>query len=213
VSAEDFVRDVLVSGLHAVHVVVGANFTFGHRALGTVETLRRLGPSVGLSAETVDLLELDGRAVSSSSIRAALAEGDLTWPTRALGRRYAVDGTVVAGAGRGHGLGYPTANLETEPRLLLPTNGIYAGRASSDDGVHPAAISVGTNPTFGIEPLHVEAYLLDYEGDLRGRPLTVEFWERLRDEERFEAVDDLVRAMDDDVRRTRAILGPADAEA
>lgn len=206
VPAEDFVRDVLSAGLHAVHVVVGANFTFGHKALGTVEMLHEVGPAFGFTAEAVGLFELDGRPVSSSSIRAALADGDLTWPTRALRRRYAVDGTVVGGAGRGHGLGYPTANLKTEPRLLLPANGIYAGRASSDDGFHAAAISVGTNPTFGVEPLHVEAYLLDFDGDLRGRPLAVEFWERLRNEERFEEVTDLVRAIDDDVRRTREIV-------
>ena len=210
VPAGDFVRDVLAAGVHAVHVVVGANFTFGHRALGTIETLRELGPSFGFTSEAVDLFELDGRAVSSSSVRAALAEGDLAWPTRALGRRYAVDGTVVSGAGRGHGLGYPTANLETEPRLLLPAKGIYAGRASGDDGSHVAAISVGTNPTFGVEPLHVEAHLLDFEGDLRGRALAVEFWERLRNEERFENVTDLVRAMDDDVQRTRAIVTTQD---
>ena len=206
VPAEDFVRDVLAADLHGVHVVVGANFTFGHRAVGTVATLDELGPAYGFSAETVELFELDGRPLSSSSIRAALAEGDLAWPTRALGRRYAVEGRVVSGAGRGHGLGYPTANLETEPRLLLPADGIYAGRASDGDGSHAAAISVGTNPTFGVEPLHVEAYLLDFEGDLRGRPLSVEFWERLRNEERFHEVSDLVDAIDEDVRRTRVIV-------
>jgi riboflavin kinase / FMN adenylyltransferase len=205
VPAEDFVRDVLAA-LHTVHVVVGANFTFGHRALGSIDTLREMGPAFGFTAEPVELFEVDGRPISSSSIRTALGEGDLAWPARALGRRYAVDGKVVGGAGRGRGLGYPTANLETEPRVLLPATGIYAGRASGEYGVDAAAISVGTNPTFGLEPLHVEAYLLDFEGELHGRALSVEFWERLRDEERFEDVADLVKAMDEDVRRTREIV-------
>lgn len=204
-----FVREVLVDALGARSVSVGANFTYGNRAAGTVETLLDEGPAAGFAAERVELVDLDGRRVSSSSIRSALAEGDLAWPARALGRRYAVEGIVVSGAGRGHGLGYPTANLETSPRLLLPANGIYAGRASCDGVEAIAAVSVGTNPTFGSEPLHVEAYLLDYDGDLRGRAIRVEFWERLRDEARFDSVEELVAAMDVDVARTRGIVGAA----
>lgn len=206
---ERFVREVLVDALAARSVTVGVNFTYGNRAAGTVETLVAAGPGAGFTAERVDLLDLDGRSVSSSSIRTALAEGDLDWPARALARRYAVEGTVVSGAGRGHGLGYPTANLETSPRLLLPANGIYAGRAICEGVRAIAAVSVGTNPTFGSEPLHVEAYLLDYDGDLRGRAIRIEFWERLRDETRFDRVEDLVAAMDADVERTRGIVGAA----
>lgn len=206
---ERFVREVLLEALGAQRVTVGANFTYGNRAAGTVETLVAAAPAAGFEAERIDLVDLDGRRVSSSSIRTALAEGDLDWPTRALGRRYAVEGTVVSGAGRGHGMGYPTANLETSPRLLLPANGIYAGRASCDGVRAVAAVSVGTNPTFGSEPLHVEAYLLDYEGDLRDRAIRIEFWERLRDEMRFDRVEDLVAAMDADVARTRGIVGAA----
>jgi len=208
VPAEDFVRDVLVGGLHAVHARVGANFTFGHRAAGTVATLSHVGAPLAMTADEVGLLELDGRVLSSSSIREALAKGDLTWPHTALGRRYGVDGEVVAGAGRGKGLGYPTANLRTWPRLLLPGQGIYAGVAELQDGSrYLAAIDVGTNPTFGTEPLHVEAFLLDFADDeLRGDTLTVEFWERLRDEVKFDSVDDLVAAIADDVERTRTVV-------
>jgi riboflavin kinase/FMN adenylyltransferase len=208
VSAEDFVRDVLAGGLHAIHARVGANFTFGHRAAGTARTLREVGEPSGMTADEVDLFELEGRVVSSSSIREALASGDLAWPRAALGRRYAVDGEVVAGAGRGKGLGYPTANLRTWPRLLLPGQGIYAGVAELDDGSrYLAAIDVGTNPTFGTEPLHVEAFLLDFPDDeLRGDTLTVEFWERLRDEVKFDSIDELVAAIADDVERTRSIV-------
>jgi riboflavin kinase / FMN adenylyltransferase len=208
VSAEDFVRDVLIGGLHAVHARVGANFTFGHRAAGTVATLGEVGEPLGMTADEVGLFAIEGRVVSSSSIREALATGDLAWPRAALGRRYAVDGEVVAGAGRGKGLGYPTANLRTWPRLLLPGQGIYAGLAElPEGGRYVAAIDVGTNPTFGVEPLHVEAFLLDFEEDeLRGSGLAVEFWERLRDEVKFGSVDELVSAIAEDVERTRSLV-------
>ncbi len=208
VSAEDFVRDVLLGGLHAVHARVGADFRFGHRAAGTVETLRDVGGTLGMTADEVGLFAIEGRVVSSSSIRAALGAGDLTWPRTALGRRFAVDGEVVAGAGRGKDLGYPTANLRTWPRLLLPGQGIYAGVAELEDGSrYVAAIDVGTNPTFGTEPLHVEAFLLDFPDDeLRGDTLTVEFWERLRDEIRFDSVDELIEAIGRDVEQTRVAV-------
>jgi riboflavin kinase / FMN adenylyltransferase len=211
VPAEAFVRDVLVDGLHAVHAVMGANFTFGHRALGTVENLPVLGEPYGLSAEGVELIDLGDRTISSSSVREALAAGDLDWPLQALGRRFVLDGEVVSGHGRGKGLGYPTANLRTWPRLLLPGQGIYAGVAEHRGGRHLAAIDVGTNPTFGTEPLHVEAFLLDFEGDsLHGADLAVEFWARLRDEVKYDSVEALVAAIADDVERTRGLVPPTE---
>src|SRR3954463_1907194 len=135
-------------------------------------------------------------------------------PTRgALGRRFVLDGEVVTGHGRGKGLGYPTANLRTRPRLLLPGQGIYAGVAEHRGRRYRTAFDVGTNPTFGVEPLHVEAFLLDYDGpDLPGEPLSIEFWARLRDEERYEDVGALVDAIEADVARTRAEV-PAEALA
>ena len=205
--AEDFVRDVLVGGVHARHAAMGTNFTFGFKAEGTVATLPSMGAPLGLTAEGVPLLELHGQTVSSSSIRDALASGDLSWPAEALGRRFVLDGEVISGHGRGKGLGFPTANLRTWPRLLLPGQGIYAGVAELRGRRYRAAIDVGTNPTFGVEPLHVEAFLLDLEADeLRGEPLAVEFWERLRDEVRYETIEELVAAIADDVERTRAIV-------
>jgi riboflavin kinase/FMN adenylyltransferase len=203
---EEFVERVLVAGLAARHAVVGANFTFGHRAAGTPEVLEDLGRAHGFGVETLPLAELDGRPVSSSSIREALGQGDLAWPGRALGRRYAVEGTVVPGAGRGRDLGFPTANVRTPARILLPGRGVYAGRAFVDGSVWTAAINVGTNPTFGEEPLHVEAYLLDFGGDLQGNVLTVEFWERLRDEVRFDSAEALALQIKEDVTRTRALV-------
>jgi riboflavin kinase/FMN adenylyltransferase len=204
--AERFIADVLVEGLQVEHCVMGANFTFGYRAAGNVDRLIEVGPSSGFTAERVELIDVDGRRVSSSSVREALAEGDLEWPRVALGRRFVLDGTVVAGAGRGRDLGFPTANLRTWPRLLLPGRGIYAGRAEVDGVTYVAAISVGTNPTFGTEPLHAESYLLGFDGDLLGRPMAVEFWCYLRDEIRFDTPAALVEAMREDVRRTRALV-------
>jgi riboflavin kinase/FMN adenylyltransferase len=164
------------------------------------------GPALGFTTERVELLEVDGRRVSSSSIRDALSRADLEWPRLALGRRFVLDGTVVTGAGRGQGLGFPTANLRTGPRLLLPGRGIYAGRAVVGAESYVAAISVGTNPTFGTEPLHVEAYLLDFDGDLGGSRIAVEFWAYLRDEERFDTPERLSAAIAEDVRRTRDLV-------
>jgi riboflavin kinase/FMN adenylyltransferase len=205
-SPERFVDDVLVSGLHAAHVVVGANFTFGHKALGNILTLGDLGRARAFSVEPMGLLIVEGRRVSATSIREALSAGDLSWPETALGRRYAVDGTVVRGAGRGASLGFPTANLHIDPRILLPSDGVYAGRAAVDGRTHTAAINIGTNPTFGQEPLRLEAFLLDFEGDLLGRDVTVEFWARVRDELRFDSPEALAEAIRDDVARTRHIV-------
>lgn len=206
---EAFVTRVLAEGLAAVHVAVGTNFTFGFRGAGTPETLVELGPSAGFTAEGVPLVDVAGRTASSSAVRRAVADGDLAWPREALGRHFAVDGTVVTGAGRGAGLGYPTANLEVPPRMLLPARGVYAGRGLAAGTWYPAAVNVGTNPTFDEEPLHVEAFLLGFHGDLRGAPMTVEFRERLRDEERFESPEALSRQIALDVERTRAVVGDA----
>ncbi len=207
--AERFISAVLVEGLRTEHAVVGADFTFGFKALGTPELLIETGPTYGFTAERVELLHLGERKVSSSSIREALVEGDLTWPQEALGRRFVLDGTVVRGAGRGTGIGWPTANLQTPPRLLLPGSGVYAGRVRVPAGGFVSAINVGTNPTFGVEPLHVESFLLDFEGDLVGEPMAIEFWARLRDELRFETAEALSDAIADDVRRTRELVPPA----
>jgi riboflavin kinase / FMN adenylyltransferase len=211
--AATFVERVLVHGLHARHVAMGANFRFGFRAEGSMENLPSFAAPHDVTVETVPLLHLEGRRVSSTSIRDALASGDLDWPGEALGRRFVLDGEVVTGHGRGRGLGYPTANLRTWPRLLLPGGGIYAGVAEHGGRRYRTALDVGTNPTFGVEPLHVEAFLLDFEGDdLPGEPLAIEFWQRLRDEERYGSLEELVAAIARDVDATGAAV-PDDALA
>ena len=203
---EAFVDRVLVRGLAARHVVIGTNFTFGHRAAGNLGVLADLGPAKGFGVEAVGLFKLDGRPVSSTSVREALIEGDLGWPEAALGRRYAVEGAVIPGAGRGRGLGFPTANLRTPEGILLPGRGVYAGRVWHDGEAWPAAVNIGTNPTFGHEPLHLEAHLLGFDGALTGQILTVEFWARLRDEIRFDSSASLVRQIAEDVQRTRKVV-------
>jgi riboflavin kinase/FMN adenylyltransferase len=209
IPAEDFVQDVLVRGVHAVHVAMGVNFTFGFKAEGTMRTLPGFATPYGLGVETVDLVDLGGRIVSSTSIREALSSGDLEWPLAALGRRFVLDGEVITGHGRGRGLGYPTANLRTWPRLLLPGQGIYAGVATHGRRRYRAAIDCGTNPTFGVEPLHIESFLLDFDEELPGEPLSIEFWSRLRDEIRYDSVDELVSAIEADVGRTRLLIPDA----
>ncbi|MPZ72280.1 MAG: bifunctional riboflavin kinase/FAD synthetase [Nitriliruptorales bacterium] len=209
-SPEDFVEHVLVEPLQARRVIVGANFRFGHRAAGSVEMLSHLGPSRGFVAEGVPLLELDGVVISSTTIRAAMDEGDVRLAARMLGRPPAVDGIVIRGDARGTGLGYPTANLQISRRVAVPAKGVYAGMFTLPDGIaHPCVTSVGVNPTFGGQELRVEAHLLDFSGDLYGREALLDFRHRLRDEERFESVDALVEQIHRDAAEGRRLLGLA----
>lgn len=204
---EAFAERVLARGLGTRHATVGMNFTFGHRAAGNLELLTRLAGVNGFQVEGMSLFEIDGRPVSSTSVREALASGELDWPEKALGRRYVVEGTVVQGAGRGRGLGFPTANLLTPAGIQLPGRGVYACRAVLEENSWPAAVNVGINPTFGGEPLHIEAHLLGFEGDLLGKVLAVEFWRRLRDEKRFDSPGDLALQIAEDVRHTAGLVG------
>jgi riboflavin kinase/FMN adenylyltransferase len=192
---EEFAEQVL-RRLGAEVVVSGDNFRFGRARRGDLDLLRRLG----FDARAVPLVE----NVSSSHIRRLLKAGEMEEAARLLGRPPEVEGIVVLGDQRGGTLGFPTANLAIPADLLVPEYGIYAGEAAGQR----AAISIGTNPHYGGEERRVEAYLLDFEGDLYGRRLVVELWQRLRDERAFESEDDLIAAIDDDVARTRAAVRP-----
>ena len=210
VEAEDFVRDILVERIGARQIVIGANFKFGRDQRGTIETLNDLAPVEGFGVTIFALQMDDDEIVSSSLIRRHVADGLVERAAIELDRPFTLTGRVTHGAGRGEGLGFPTANLELEPRLLLPAMGVYCGWAILDDGSrHPMAVNVGVNPTFDddrVEPV-VEAFLLDYTGDLYGRPITLEFTNRLRDEQRFESADALIAQIDADVARARTLLG------
>ena len=182
-------------------VVVGEDFRFGRKRRGDVALLERLGYEV----RPVPLLE----GVSSTEIRRQLHAGDVAAAARLLGRPPELDGIVVPGDQRGGTLGYPTANLSVDPTLLVPRYGIYAGAAVVEDGTtHRAAISIGTNPHYGGEERRIEPHLLDFEGDLYGRRLVVELWQRLRDEQVFESEDALVEQISRDVESTRSAVRP-----
>ena len=216
-TAEDFVIEVLVKALGAKVVVVGEDFHFGHGRKGNVALLTEMGARfgfevVGLGLEA-DQADRTGEAVSSTRIRRLLADGDVGSASRLLGRFHQVRGVVVRGDGRGGPeLGYPTANLDVPSEVALPGEGIYACRYQRADGsVYDAAASVGHRPTFHTRegaPL-LEAFLLDFDGDLYGEQARVSFVERLRDDKRFASVDDLVAQMAVDVAAARVVLASA----
>ncbi|MEE8603316.1 bifunctional riboflavin kinase/FAD synthetase [Euzebya tangerina] len=209
----DFITHVLGGPLQARHVVVGANFRFGHRAAGDVTTLADIGPLLDFTSEGVTLLELDDTIVSSTQIRAALERGDVEQAARWLGRPYVMEGIIARGDQRGRLLGFPTANLHVDERAAVPADGVYAGRFRLPESGpdhrtwHPCAISVGTNPTFaGITAVRIEANLLDWSGELYGVDAALAFTHRLRGQVKFDAVDDLVAQMTLDVARARELL-------
>jgi riboflavin kinase/FMN adenylyltransferase len=194
--------------------VIGENFRFGHRAAGDLALLARLGEKYDFQAEGVPLLAQDGVTMSSSAIRDMVAAGDVAGAARGLGRPHRVEGVVVRGHQRGRALGFPTANLETAEHTAIPADGVYAGwLASLDAGGQetecwPAAISVGTNPTFDGQHRVVEAYALDRDDlDLYGVHVAVDFAARLRGMARFGSVDELIAQMGLDVDEARALLG------
>jgi riboflavin kinase/FMN adenylyltransferase len=193
--AEAFAESIL-RAVGAEVVAAGETFRFGRGRGGDLDLLERMGFDV----RRVPLVE----SISSSHVRHLLATGDVRDAARLLGRPAEIEGTVVLGDQRGGTLGFPTANLAVATDLLVPAYGIYAGSALD----HRAAISIGTNPHYGGTERRVEAYLLDFEGDLYGRRVVVELWERLRDETVFESEAELVEAIDTDVARTRAATRP-----
>ena len=193
---EEFVAEVLAP-IGTKEVVAAETFRFGRGRKGDVELLRRLG------IEVREVLQVEG--VSSSRIRELLAEGDMRGAAALLGRPPELEGVVVSGDQRGGTLGFPTANLAVEPHLLVPAYGIYAGAAFGGR----AAISIGVNPHYGGSERRIEAFLLDFEGDLYGRKLRIELWDRLRDERAFESEDDLVRQIALDIEATRQASRPS----
>ncbi len=208
---EDFVKEILVDGLRARSVVVGEDFRFGRQRRGDIGLLQAAGERWGFDVVGFGLVEVPGVAgpVSSTAIRRLLAAGDVEGAAGLLGRLHEVRGVVESGDRRGQDLGFPTANVEVPPDILLPSVGIYAGWYVRPDGsCHPSAISLGVRPTFHPEgsPVVLEAYLLDFAGDLYGEPGRVRFARRLRDEVRFDSADALSAQVAADVEATRAAL-------
>lgn len=208
--AETFVHDVIVGRLHAAAVVVGENFRFGHKAAGTVALLTELGQRFGFTATGIGTVIGDEVRISSTYVRACVAAGDVAAAAAALGRPHRVDGYVVHGEGRGGAeLGFPTANLDVDPDTAVPADGIYAGYFLLGTRRSPAAISIGSNPTFSGRVRTIEAFVLDEGGNFYGRKVALEFVAHLRGMERFESVDELVAQIGRDVERTREILAEA----
>jgi riboflavin kinase / FMN adenylyltransferase len=204
-SAREFIDRVLVEQLDATQVSVGTNFRFGHSAVGTNALL---AADRRFEARVVPLVEGEGAIVSSSRIRRLIAEGDVEDASDLLGQPFRIRGEVVSGDQRGRELGFPTANLVPDPALACPASGVYACRV----GDRMAAVNVGVRPTFGDgQALLIEAFLLDFSGDLYDQTITIEFVARLRGEERFASADSLITQMARDVERTRELLGSAAA--
>jgi riboflavin kinase/FMN adenylyltransferase len=195
--APEAFAETVLRAIGAEIVAAGEGFRFGRGRSGDLDLLTRLGFEV----RRVPLLD----DVSSSHVRALLTTGDVERAAKLLGRPAEVEGTVISGDQRGEGLGFPTANLAVPPDLLVPGLGIYAGSALG----HRAAVSIGTNPHYGGTERRVEAFLLDYAGDLYGRRVVVELWERLRDEAAFGSEAELIEAIEIDVARTRAAVRPS----
>lgn len=218
--APEFVHELLVDRLHVAAVVVGQNFTFGHRAQGDVALLRELGHRFGFATEGARMVTVPRNGAgadadmvfSSTYIRACIDAGDVLAAAAALGRPHRLEGIVVRGDGRGRELGYPTANLSTARNAAVPSDGVYAcwfvHRNDADGSSRRlrAAVSVGTNPTFSGRERRVEAFVLDLDEDLYGQRVGLDFVARLRDMERYDTVEALVEQVGVDVRQTRELL-------
>lgn len=211
---EGFIEKVLADGLGTRSIFVGHDWRFGHKATGDVQLLRDKAERFGFDVHGVELQTVAGEPVTSSRIRRAVAGGDVELARALLGRPFDLDGQVVRGAARGKDLGFPTANLDIDPVLARPPLGVYAGVAHVAGLTKPAAISVGVNPTFGGEvgksPVSVEAFLLDFTQEIYDEVVRLEFWFRLRDEARFDSIDDLIAQMNLDVEETRRLIGEGD---
>ncbi|WP_174556683.1 bifunctional riboflavin kinase/FAD synthetase [Rhodococcus tukisamuensis] len=222
-SPERYAHEILVERLHVAEVVVGENFTFGKKAAGTVDLLRQIGSRFGFAVDGVNLLAEHAVTFSSTYIRSCVDAGDVAAAAEALGRPHRVEGVVVHGDGRGRLLGFPTANIAPPTHSAIPADGVYAawftllgpgpvaGTVESGER-YPAAVSVGTNPTFSGRTRTVEAFVLDAEADLYGQHVAVDFVDRVRGMEKFDSVDALVEEMGRDAEKVREILTRADLQ-
>lgn len=208
IPAGNFLSSIL-DHINLTEFWAGADLAFGHHRQGTVATLITAGQHAGFAVHVVSRRPLDGVPISSTLVRDLVTAGDMAGAALYLGHYFTLTGSVVPGYGRGHGMGFPTANLSLPPAQLLPPTGIYAAYARFDGDSRPAAVSIGYNPVFGNEKLSVEAFVLDWEGDLSGRDLALDLVARLRDEQHFPSIDALSAQIARDVEETRRILASA----
>lgn len=209
-----FVKEILVERYGAVHLVAGHDYRFGYKGEGTPQKLRELCARLGIGCDVIEQVELDGTAVSSTHIRALLEAGEMEQAVRFLGHPHVLTGTVVRGRQLGRTIGIPTANLVIPERVLVPAYGVYAARAVTEDGCsYPAVTNVGVRPT--VEDgrgVTVEPWLLDFDADLYGRTLRVEFYQRLRGEKKFASLEELRQEILRNAQQTRAFFAARDPE-
>lgn len=205
VSAENFIKDILLDRLKIKDIVVGPGFSFGHRRKGNVDLLRSMGETHGFNTVVAEVARVDDQVVSSSAIRKLVRDGEISEANRFFGYDYYIEGVVVEGERRGRKLGFPTVNLDTEWEIL-PRPGVYATYVRLPDGFHESITNIGIRPTFEESKLTVETHLFDFNNDLYGKKVGVSFVERLRDEKRFASVDELVAQIEHDVAAVRGIL-------
>jgi len=211
ICAEEFLRDVVEERLHAKEIYLGKGFAFGHDREGNIDLLRRVSQDLGFFADEVPEVQVRGQRVSSSRVRQLLKEGKVNLARRLLGRPYGVEGIVERGDERGHRLGFPTANVHPKNRVI-PRNGVYVTGALIDGEWRRSVTNVGLRPTFGAdtEP-SVETFVIDWAGDLYGDVVRVRFLHRLRDERKFNSIDELKKQIEYDVKRTRSYFERAGA--
>jgi len=205
ITAEDFVRDVLVGKLSALEVVVGSNFAFGKRRMGTVKTLQQMGSALGFGVNVVPPVVIDGTVVSSTEIRKLISAGNVEEAALMLGHPFVLRGKVAHGEGLGRQLGFPTANLEVPERQILPATGVYSAHVEIQNKKQPAVVSVGTRPTFGGQSLTVEVYIIGFSGDIYGWEIDVSFGHRLRGQIAFSNAKDLVAQIERDLEQVAAM--------
>jgi len=210
-TAEDFVREMLCDSLGMRHIIIGHDYAFGKGREGNYQTLERIGAERGFTLEDMEPVGEAGMVFSSSLARRMIAAGDMQGASLILGRYHMISGTVVHGRDIGHTIGFPTANIATRNELL-PPDGVYAVMVSLDGCLVKGACSIGLNPTFAGGSRAIEVFMLDYAGQVYGRPLAVCFVQRLRDIRKFSGVPELVEAISRDVQNTREILAEVDLD-
>jgi len=205
----DFIQKILIAELHVGNVCVGFNYTFGHRGSGTPETLQQYGEQLGFEVNIIPPVVFGGEPISSSLIRKALAEGDIQTAYHMLGYHPLIEGTVIEGEHRGSTIGFPTANIGVEAGYHIPGKGVYAALAEVGASVFQAVVNIGHKPTFHPEyPLAVEAHIVNFSGDLYGKIMRLQLLDKIRDEQRFASVDELVAQIARDRDRSLAISQP-----
>jgi riboflavin kinase / FMN adenylyltransferase len=208
-SAREFV-DLLRKRLKMRGLVIGPDFAMGKNNEGNIDNLQKLGQEMGFSVTVISPVKKNGDIVSSTAIRRSLASGDVEKVARMMGRPFSLHGRVIHGKGRGKGLGFPTVNLDILPGQALPSDGVYATRAFVDGKIYPSVTNVGTNPTFGANERTIEAFLLDYRDNLYEHEVKIDFVRKVRDEIKFDNVEDLKKQIASDITAARSILKSQD---